>query len=726
MEITLIKQPYTVSFSGNPMPFTFALSPYGSNERLINIAVVIRLQAETAYNSNSFSDIKVQTCLPDDAGLVQIDVNTIIHPYLNYYSPKLTLNTPVICNKQFIRYKILYYITVDNKPLGSIAESAIFNAIKGGMAIEQWHPTEFFTNIITANKQPLHFFLPTETITPTEYKWLYWIYPYADNNQQTIECKLFWEDGSTDTIAIANNLFTKQWNVCCTPIGITQILQAIIAAKNMLLVKYSIKIYTDANIIVAEQFFKVDYRNYTLPTQLIYRNSTGGLETIFIKAQTDFEVDFTVQQAQKVLPPAYFNNTILQAQNIEASIYKTNKFSGYTNYLSREEAERIADFFVSKEKYEVYENKLIHIIASPKNVKFFSNKENLISIQIDWQHSYLNQYFTPKNLMPITRSCPALTGFTVKQVNAYILQFMWSMPVPYEDILITVSIPNNAGGNDVFESVFSGNTKAVRQSFQNLTFSNTNNTITVTARVICDKQTNDLGPASTIVLTAHTQSGLIAVDDNYVIAAGYNSGVLLSGSVLLNDYDPDGQPITVIPAASTTNKNGSYSIDASGNITYTPPSSTFNGKDYFQYTIKDAANTRTATATAYISVGNTPSGVFAKIVLRNTVGYGGGGNSSSMSGEVWIDFFGDPAGTQPLDITSLGLTINYRQVEVNIDRDGNSTQNQSNLQITGTLSKVKIYEGELNSSDFDPSMGPFAQEYYINFIILTGTGYVGI
>jgi large repetitive protein len=68
-------------------------------------------------------------------------------------------------------------------------------------------------------------------------------------------------------------------------------------------------------------------------------------------------------------------------------------------------------------------------------------------------------------------------------------------------------------------------------------------------------------------------------------------------SVLVNDTDPDGDPLTVI---SATAPNGTVVINPDGTITYTP-NANFNGSDTITYTISDGQG-GTSVATVIVSV----------------------------------------------------------------------------------------------------------------------------
>lgn len=93
----------------------------------------------------------------------------------------------------------------------------------------------------------------------------------------------------------------------------------------------------------------------------------------------------------------------------------------------------------------------------------------------------------------------------------------------------------------------------------------------------------------------------VAGDD----AAATTSDTPVTISVLVNDSDPDGDPLT-IASVSSVSGGAKAVINAGGTITYTPKSR-FVGVDTFQYTVSDGrGGTATATVTVTVSAPNSP------------------------------------------------------------------------------------------------------------------------
>ncbi|MDN4639841.1 Ig-like domain-containing protein [Agreia sp. PsM10] len=84
----------------------------------------------------------------------------------------------------------------------------------------------------------------------------------------------------------------------------------------------------------------------------------------------------------------------------------------------------------------------------------------------------------------------------------------------------------------------------------------------------------------------------VAGEDHYVIADGHTLVVDAAHGLLLNDSDPDGGYVTLLPETTTTQIGVSVDVAADGSFAYTPKPGTW-GDDYFSYTITDEAGLTT-------------------------------------------------------------------------------------------------------------------------------------
>ena len=79
--------------------------------------------------------------------MISMDISTLIDPYLTYYQPRPSLALPVNAQGQYARFKISWLLEKDNAAVTALADSDIFYAVKGGLSVEEWHPSDFFTQL---------------------------------------------------------------------------------------------------------------------------------------------------------------------------------------------------------------------------------------------------------------------------------------------------------------------------------------------------------------------------------------------------------------------------------------------------------------------------------------------------------------------------------------------------------------------------------------------------
>ena len=88
----------------------------------------------------------------------------------------------------------------------------------------------------------------------------------------------------------------------------------------------------------------------------------------------------------------------------------------------------------------------------------------------------------------------------------------------------------------------------------------------------------------------------VAKDDEVETAANTTA----AGNVLANDFDVDGDPLTIVSGLTVAPSNGTLTLNANGNFTY-EPNLNFSGDDSFQYTVTDGVGGE-ASAKVFLTV----------------------------------------------------------------------------------------------------------------------------
>ncbi len=184
--------------------------------------------------------------------------------------------------------------------------------------------------------------------------------------------------------------------------------------------------------------------------------------------------------------------------------------------------------------------------------------------------------------------------------------------------------------------------------------------------------------ATVFVAVTPTNDAPLAQDDSTTTLEGESTSI----PVLLNDSDPDGDPLTV--TSVTQPSHGSVTVEGA-NLVY-EPNEGFSGTDSFTYTVADGQG---SSDTATVTVGVDPV----------VAGAGGTAGAASCSGRVvinelaWSGTTADPQdewielrnlGTEPVDLT--GWVLRWRSTHPSTSEQ----QVWKVVELTGTLSGAVV------------------------------------
>ncbi len=728
MEVLLLRQPYQVSFSGNPVAFTFIVTPYTSVEHAEDIGLNITVEVEETFNTQVFTAARQDIYLPDPNGVVEIDVQYILQAYVSQYIPALNLSTAALCEGQTRRYRLSYQLIVNGNLATQLATTGILNVIKSGMPNEEWHPKKFFTEYISNKKLFLRYGYPEEKVHADELKFLNFIYPAENPLVLKVYAEVYYHDNSLEAKDISAPFSCLQWQIMITPAGFQQLGLDTLVNDGRIPLFYDISVVdTTYTKQVAPQRFVLDYRNFYNTYNIMYAGSLGGIETLRLRGLIEASADYARTNAERVQPSNYFAAGVLQSPVATSYASESEKFTGDTGFIPQEKLDRLRDLFLSRDcLYEIRGGRLLPIAIDGKTVKLYTTTDKLYSMSIDWRNAFTNEYYAPDNLLAsVSATCPVPESFFVRQVQKSYLQVLWGLEPEYDQVQI--EFPGDSGQE---MTILDGNTGQQRIYFKNPKVANPADTsaITVRARTVCNSDVDPISVSAwvTVGLVPVGNYPPVAIDDNFTMLRGITTITLLDGNLLTNDYDPDGDPIECVPVNNqTTQKGGKITITRDGKPAYGAPDALFEGEDTYQYQIREV-NNPAVTATGYvrITVGSPTSGsvVYARIVLRNVIttrkqatGAGGSFNLADLTtGEVWIDFFADAIGTLPVDVTALALIMNY-VITTTI-----YNPQTTNGQTTGTGTKTKIFQGELAAKNL---AGTLFFDYTREFKLAAGTGY---
>lgn len=197
------------------------------------------------------------------------------------------------------------------------------------------------------------------------------------------------------------------------------------------------------------------------------------------------------------------------------------------------------------------------------------------------------------------------------------------------------------------------------------------------------KDTPGLTDTATVTIEVRDPNNPVAVNDGpYVTTRNQNISIAAPG-VLGNDTTGVGS-LTAVAGTFPTAQGGSFIVATNGSFTYAPPSN-YTGLDSVTYTASNGSGT--ATATVFFRV--LPD-VYVR--LQQTSVYNGFLYQECSQGPEYVGeyntaiyrlfFYSNSAGTTPLDVSGLGLSVNYRITRAHLS--GSPSTNDDSEGVSGT------------------------------------------
>lgn len=616
MELIPVLTP-THCFSREEILFKYAATPwYNDNDQNRYYATFILLKAKTAdpVTWDDYDEVLSKNMYPDETGLLQTDVSAIVDAYLKYFIPPVRLDQAVKSPEQsglFTIFVLLRDVGVSYSGWDSIdTQQANLRVFKGGFSYYSKKIVQDFISASNAeNKLPLFYNVDDELVDIGTIFYLFMIAPLTEGATALAlhATVTYWLDGAqaTFTHQFDDISFPDDISVMCFPAGYTQLGLHSLIPSGAEPISYSLKVLgkfspTEYFNATAPVTFTIDHRKFYNYKQLLYRNSLGGLQPVRMLGQIDFENQYESSTCIRIKPTEWMSNLNVVAQSSKEFIEETASFTGNTGWVSKEEIERLRDMFLSPEVFEVRNNMLIPVIIKTDKTKFYSNQDTLFNAEISWQEAFVNAAWAPEPSQSLT--CPAMLNLTWRQTGKNKITFFWALPAGYDYMKIVIT-----WAFDMSTETFwiEGNAGSKEIEFTRPVWATTNAYLLVTGRVVCNRynEVPDLGAA--MVLDAEVivpELPVVAQDDYYEIPKGYPTPLVLKNA-LLNDYDPEGGEVEAVVATSQpTAEGGTFSINALGEPSYLPPSTSWTGMDSFTYYARRVGGSITTAAAYYVKV----------------------------------------------------------------------------------------------------------------------------
>ena len=341
----------------------------------------------------------------DPAGNFYTDLSEVFKAYLSstISHPQQT-SLPVIAHYEICRpFKYRYAETYGNI-IRKISTELTSYALVGGMSyIHQAQLNEegstFFAKL-QYNKQFLTWQPRVKTIFTDQPESLFYI-NFLGHSEITRKVKLYYTDNTDATYTLpvqtGHSYSLMQVYEFITTYNILQ-LAALAPTKTIRMYEFWLEIFgtifrRGTVIKISESmFYELDRRIMPNKKTFRFRNSLGGWDTEVFTGEsvTSSDIERTVYNVQ-----LGYTFTTKNSQVAEFSALEKLSFTANTGWiLSKEKADYMRQFLLSKERYEIVDGKLLPIVLTSGKIDLISDADDIYNCEIEYTRAYTDDHYS--------------------------------------------------------------------------------------------------------------------------------------------------------------------------------------------------------------------------------------------------------------------------------------------------------------------------------------------
>lgn len=404
MSYQLTERPHKFSFSRNVIRYLVELSAPETPGAAVDFELYA-LPIDEAYDetTNPGELITSQTLYPNPDGKVYFYIEDFLNSYLEWELPALTTNDIVAVGKQIKKYYIRYRGISKANPTPPWATDAenIRIAIKGGIAKEKFDRNNFFINYLPDQK-PFLTWLPADHFIGTdERRYLTYLHDNigepsdpAPATALKLKARVVYTDGQQDTATKDFPALSESLLFHC-PAGLDQ-LGLFDLQPDKQIWYYTVSVEdTDGNVYAEGYKLYADYRKFYDVFSFIYHNSLGGIDTLRIRGDYDFEIQRESTDIEQATGGDFSGEELPTEVGI-INISKFDKYTGDAGWMnSRSQQDACQDLLLSDNVFRKVFGRWLRVVNMQKTQPMPSKDETKFSFPLQWRYTFNNTNYTP-------------------------------------------------------------------------------------------------------------------------------------------------------------------------------------------------------------------------------------------------------------------------------------------------------------------------------------------
>jgi hypothetical protein len=390
--MSVIERPHTFCFSKNEIRYVFNVD----EPDRAGLFVEVKLQY-AAIGEISFTELMTWQLKPATDGKVYIYLQAYLDSLCNYLVPdpaENVNNANAQCMQFYIEWREVE--DADTNPDWQTGESLhVRTAIKGGIERHKMSRNNFFVNYIDADKPFLTWTPSPRFVFPDEPVFLSFL--NLDSGElatgSKIKMNYVLQDGTT-----GSSVLTDVIEGLLVHIKADAVTMAVDTTTANKCVYYDVSIVADdeTTILINPFRFYIEYRPLYAWYDLLYHNSTGGIDTARVKGETDIAYTRNTAEGEGGLDVDDWTTTTKPHEKLFSNIVLQRNYKGDIGFLrTKNRQEAGIELLASKSVYMLIDDRYVPVVNVQSSQKLGTARDKIQSFPVEWQLSESNESFTP-------------------------------------------------------------------------------------------------------------------------------------------------------------------------------------------------------------------------------------------------------------------------------------------------------------------------------------------
>lgn len=326
--------------------------------------------------------------IPNDENIAEFNISAILDRYMAIRSalPDYDVNEVSEANnvisRFYLRYREVYGDPQEDYLVQNTSDRYV---LMGGLKKQDWPGNTVLYRITTDPCQFLTWQPDNKVISKKQREYLYL---YNNSIVEGIKVAVSFQDFTMITFDLTPGATDK---VVSIPVGYEQLSLNEIDSEENPIIKYSVFAYnSDLDPASETRIYYVDQNEYTNERYFIYRNSLGGYDTFRAIGDSEVSINPEYDTSERILTSGYSSQT---GQRVRSNLTYDEVIEVGTGLLDKDNKIALMEFVLSREAYEIINDKFVSIDIQNKEELVFSDADDVHSMVLKYKYNFTNRSY---------------------------------------------------------------------------------------------------------------------------------------------------------------------------------------------------------------------------------------------------------------------------------------------------------------------------------------------